>query len=107
MSTPAAPANAAAQVGTAARRVYLSGSRSDLRVPMREISLQSTRNFDGHLADNDPVRVYDTSGSWGEPSFHQDPTRGLPPLRLAWIRERGDVEEYDGRTVLPGYGSGV
>ena len=80
-------------------RVYVAGSRPGLRVPMREISLQPTRGLDGHLAENEPVRVYDTSGPWGDPSFHQDPTRGLPALRESWIRERGDVEEYEGRKV--------
>jgi phosphomethylpyrimidine synthase len=85
----------------AAHRIYLPGTRQDLRVPMREIPLQPTRGFDGRLTANDPVRVYDTSGPWGEPSFHQDPTRGLPPVRLEWIHQRGDVEEYDGRAVQP------
>ncbi|MDD2764617.1 MAG: phosphomethylpyrimidine synthase ThiC [Opitutaceae bacterium] len=94
-------ASSTPEPGAACRRIYVTGSRSDLRVPMREISLQPTRGLDGRLAANDPVRVYDTSGPWGEPSFHQDPTRGLPPLRQAWIRERGDVEDYDGRTVQP------
>ena len=85
----------------ATRRIYLTGSRSDLRVPMKETLLQPTRSFDNRLTANDPVRIYDTSGPWGEPSFHQDPTRGLPPVRSAWIRERGDVEEYAGRAVQP------
>jgi phosphomethylpyrimidine synthase len=83
-------------------RVYISGSRSDLRVPMREISLAPTKNFmTGVLEDNDPVRVYDTSGAWGDPQFHGDVTRGIPPLRKDWVWERGDVEEYEGRTTLP------
>ena len=95
-------ANGAAPASSpAARRIYLAGSRSDIRVPMREISLQPTRGFDGRLTPNDAVRVYDTSGPWGESSFHQDPTRGLPPVRSEWIRERGDVEEYTGRAVQP------
>ncbi|MFA5057617.1 MAG: phosphomethylpyrimidine synthase ThiC, partial [Opitutaceae bacterium] len=94
-------ASSTPELNAACRRVYVTGSRPDLRVPMREISLQPTRGLDGRLAANEPVRVYDTSGPWGEPSFHQDPTRGLPPLRQSWIRERGDVEDYDGRTVQP------
>ena len=81
------------------RRVYVEGSRADLRVPMREIALSSTRQPDGLLVDNDPVRVYDTSGPWGDPNFKGDPTKGLPPLRRNWILERGDVESYEGRTV--------
>jgi len=47
------------------------------------------------------VRVYDTSGPWGDPDFHGDVTQGLPPLRAKWIRDRGDVEECDGRKVQP------
>ncbi len=99
---PAASAGtSAAPAATARRRVYVPGSRPDVRVPMREIALQPSRGLDGRPAANESVRVYDTSGPWGEPSFHQDPTRGLPPLRLAWIRERGDVGEYAGRAVQP------
>jgi len=106
---PAAPALSSAPsvgansdpVGVKSRRVYLTGSRPDLRVPMREIALQASRDLAGRLLENEPVRVYDTSGPWGDPAFHQDPARGLPPLRLAWIRERGDAVEYDGRTAQP------
>ena len=47
------------------------------------------------------MRVYDTSGPWGDPDFHGDVTQGLPPLRAKWIRERGDVEEINGREVQP------
>ena len=95
-------ANGAAHAASAAvRRIYLPGSRSDLCVPMREISLQPAHGFDGRVTGNEAVRLYDTSGPWGDPSFHQDPTRGLPPVRLAWIRERADVEEYTGRAVQP------
>jgi len=84
------------------RRVYITGSRPDLRVPMREIALAPTKNFmTGAMEENDPVRVYDTSGPWGEPNFHGDVTMGLPALRRNWILERGDVEEYDGRTIRP------
>jgi phosphomethylpyrimidine synthase len=108
MPSPALPSatltgsNGAAPLAPAGtRRVHVTGSRPDLRVPMREISLQPTRGFDDRLTDNEAVRVYDTSGPWGDPSFHQDPTRGLPPVRLEWIRERGDVEEYAGRTIQP------
>jgi phosphomethylpyrimidine synthase len=83
------------------RRVYLPGSRPDLRVPMREIALTPTRLPNGTEVPNEPVRVYDTSGPWGDPDFHGDPARGLPPTREAWIRERGDVEAIGGRTVQP------
>src|SRR5207253_9784905 len=55
----------------------------------------------GEIEVNEPVRVYDTSGPWGNPDFHGDVTRGLPPLRSRWIRDRGDVEECEGRKVQP------
>ena len=55
----------------------------------------------GEIEVNEPVRVYDTSGPWGDPEFHGDVEQGLPPLRANWIRERGDVEEIEGRKVQP------
>ncbi len=82
-------------------RIYIPGSRPDLRVPMREIRLGPTRLADGTLEANAPVRVYDTSGPWGDPDFHGDCMRGLPPLREGWIRERGDVAEITGRAPRP------
>src|SRR5262249_37935563 len=83
------------------RRAYVSGSRPDIRVPMREILLSPTRLPNGTEVPNEPVRVYDTSGPWGDAAFHGDPARGLPPIRAAWIRERGDVEEIQGRATAP------
>jgi phosphomethylpyrimidine synthase len=64
---------------------------------MREVPLSPTRRPDGSVEVNEPVRVYDTAGPWGDAEFHGDVERGLPPLRAAWIRERGDVEEIPGR----------
>ncbi len=55
----------------------------------------------GQIEVNEPVRVYDTSGPWGDPSVDVDVARGLPPLRAKWIRARGDVEEIEGRVVQP------
>src|SRR3989441_6818594 len=84
------------------RRVYVSGKlHPDIRVPFREISLASTKSMSGEIEVNEPVRVYDTSGPWGDPDFHGDVTQGLPALRAKWIRDRGDVEEHDGRKVQP------
>src|SRR5947209_4457102 len=83
------------------RRVYIQGSRADLRVPMREISLSPTKLPNGQEIPNEPVRVYDTSGPWGDSDFHGDATRGLPGVRADWIRERGDVEEIQGRALTP------
>jgi phosphomethylpyrimidine synthase len=68
---------------------------------MREITLSETRHFDGRLEKNAPVRVYDTSGPWGDDTFCGDVKSGLPALRSAWIEARGDVEAYDGREVKP------
>src|SRR5277367_6787917 len=83
----------------ASSRVYIQGTRSDLRVPMREITLSPTRMPNGTEVPNEPVRVYDTSGPWGDPAFHADSGLGLPAVRAPWIRERGDVEEIEGRPV--------
>ena len=83
------------------QRVYVQGTRPDLKVPFRQIELQPTRQPDGKLQPNDPVRVYDTSGSWGDPNFHGDVRQGLPSLRAGWIEERKDTEMYQGRGVLP------
>ncbi|HMD61902.1 MAG TPA: phosphomethylpyrimidine synthase ThiC, partial [Opitutaceae bacterium] len=98
-STEAAPA--AHRLFPASRRVYIAGKRPDVRVPMREIALSPTRLPNGTEVPNEPVRVYDTSGPWGDPRFHADPALGLPALRTGWIRERGDVEEIAGRGVVP------
>jgi len=84
------------------KKVYVNGKlHVDLRVPFREIALAPTKTMNGEIEINEPVRVYDTSGPWGDPDFHGDVTQGLLPLRDKWIRERGDVEEIDGRAVRP------
>jgi phosphomethylpyrimidine synthase len=84
------------------RRVYVGGKiHPDIRVPFREISLAPTKSINGEIEVNEPVRVYDTSGPWGDPDFRGDVTQGLPALRAKWIRDRGDVEEHDGRKVQP------
>ena len=83
------------------RRIYVDGKVAGVRVPFREISQTPTRNFDNSLEENAPVRVYDTSGPWGDPSVICDVTDGLPALRMEWIRARSDVEEYEGREPKP------
>jgi len=77
----------------ASRKIYINGeAHKDVRVPMREISLHET-------AKEPPVVVYDTSGPYTDPSEPIDIEAGLKRLRAPWIMGRGDVEEYDGRTV--------
>jgi phosphomethylpyrimidine synthase len=84
------------------RRVYTRGTiHPEVRVPMREISLAPTKSLNGPVLANEPVVVYDTSGPWGDPTFHGDVREGLPALRRDWIMARGDVREYEGRPVAP------
>lgn len=80
------------------KKVYVEGSRPDIKVPMREIELSPTTGAFGE-EENPPVRVYDTSGPYTDTNYSVDITKGLPPLRSTWIHERGDVEEYEGREV--------
>src|SRR5439155_26947886 len=84
------------------RKVYVGRKlHPDIRVPFREIALAATKTMSAEIEANEPVRVYDTSGPWGDPDADVDVTRGLPPLRAKWIRDRGDVEEIEGRAVRP------
>ncbi|MDP9393097.1 MAG: phosphomethylpyrimidine synthase ThiC [Actinomycetota bacterium] len=78
-------------IAASSRKTYLQGSRPDLRVPMREVSLTT----------GDTFVLYDTSGPYTDPGHEEDVRRGLPPLRAQWIAERGDTESYDGRPVRP------
>jgi phosphomethylpyrimidine synthase len=85
------------------RKVYVSGElHPEIRVPFREISLAPTKTMNGQIEVNEPVRVYDTSGPWGDPDFQGDVEQGLPPLRAKWIRDRRNVEEVKGRVPSPG-----
>lgn len=86
----------------ASKRIYITGSiYSELQVPMREISQSDTKGLNGKVEVNEPVRVYDCSGPWGDPEFKGSVEEGLPALRHDWILKRGDVESYDGRPVQP------
>jgi phosphomethylpyrimidine synthase len=89
---------AAAQVDAAAirplprsRKIYVTGSRPDIRVPMREIAQSATPTADG-AEENPPIYVYDCSGPYTDPQVQIDIRKGLPPLRQRWIEERGDTE---------------
>ncbi len=66
------------------RKAYVTGSRPDIRVPIREITLSGS---------NPPLQLYDTSGPYTDPEAHVDVKQGLPPLRLSWILGSGDAEE--------------
>ena len=75
-------------------RVYVPGKlHPDVRVPFREVNLSPTRAFNGQLAANAPLRVYDCSGPWGDAGSAANVEQGLPPLRAKWITARGDVEQ--------------
>ena len=77
------------------RKVYVQGSRPDIQVPFREISLSDTPSSFG-AEKNPPVMVYDTSGPYTDPSVPIDIRSGLPALRAKWIEERNDTEQLDG-----------
>ena len=86
----------------ASTRVYLPGVlHPQIRVPFREIALSPTKTMSGAVEVNEPVRVYDCSGPWGDAEFAGDVEKGLPGVRAEWVRGRGDVEEYDGRAINP------
>ncbi|MFZ0788451.1 MAG: phosphomethylpyrimidine synthase ThiC, partial [Chromatiaceae bacterium] len=77
------------------RKVYVEGSRADIRVPMREVTLSPTHTSTG-VEENPPVYVYDTSGPYTDPAVRIDLMAGLPEVRSAWIEERGDTVRLDG-----------
>ncbi|MFO0496505.1 MAG: phosphomethylpyrimidine synthase ThiC [Betaproteobacteria bacterium] len=79
----------------ASRKIYVQGSRPDLRVPMREIAQTDTPSAAG-AEPNPAITVYDTSGPYTDPGASIDIRRGLPALRAAWIEARADTE------LLPG-----
>ena len=77
------------------QKVYVQGTRADIRVPMREISLDVTpTDFGGEI--NAPVTVYDTSGPYTDPNVTIDVRKGLADVRSAWIEDRGDTEKLPG-----------
>ncbi|MDJ0021996.1 phosphomethylpyrimidine synthase ThiC [Pantoea eucrina] len=84
------------------QRIWIAGSRADIRVPMREIQLSPTHTG-GTKADpqyeiNEPVPVYDTAGAYGDPQATIDVHQGLAKLRAAWIDERDDSEPVTQRS---------
>ncbi len=87
----------------ASRKVYVTGSREDIRVPMREITLTPTplagKDGQEHLEPNAALRVYDTSGAYTDPDVAIDVRKGLPLVRESWVAERGDTEQLDSETA--------
>ena len=83
------------------RKIYVQGSRPDIRVPMREISQADTHTQNG-MERNPPIWVYDTSGPYTDPAAAIDVRAGLAALREVWIEERGDTEHLT--TVSSEYG---
>jgi len=96
--------NESARVDTAAiqplpnsRKVYIQGTRPDIRVPMREVSQSDTATSQG-TEKNPPIHVYDTSGPYTDPGADIDIRRGLAGMREPWIEARGDTEVLGGLT---------
>ena len=80
------------------RKIYVPGQLYDIRVAMREITVSDTVSKTFGVTEhtpNAPVTVYDTSGPYTDPAFTIDLKKGLPRLREAWVRERGDTEQLD------------
>jgi phosphomethylpyrimidine synthase len=81
------------------KRIWLNGSRDDIRVPMREIQLSPTMvggsKDNPQFEDNEPVPVYDTAGPYGDPDAKIDVHRGLARLRNDWIEQRGDTQHIE------------
>lgn len=86
---------------TNSERIYVGNDNGSIKVPMREIKLSPTKKTDGTIEENEPVRVYDTSGPWGDKNFQGDYAEGLPKLRMTWIDERDDAEKILGREIKP------
>jgi len=79
----------------ASQKIYINGSlHNDIRVAMREISLEPSAN-------EKPLRVYDSSGPYSDSNADIDICKGLSKLREEWVSARNDVESYQGREVKP------
>lgn len=84
-----------------AKRVYVEGPKHGVKVPMREITLSPTKSSDSQETENPAIRLYDTSGPWGDSEFHGQHEQGLPPLRKHWVLDREDTQIIDGRKSTP------
>ena len=79
------------------RKIYVEGSRPDIRVGMREILQDDTSDSIG-AEENPPIPVYDTSGPFTDPDVTIDLMKGIPDVRTSWIEDRDDTELLDGLT---------
>src|SRR5215472_17146058 len=80
---------------TGSRKIYSAPEAApDLKVPLREVALDAS-------SGEPPVPIYDPSGPYSDPDAAIDVENGLPRLRAAWVRERGGVEDYEGRAIRP------
>jgi phosphomethylpyrimidine synthase len=80
---------------TGSRKIYTAPEAApDLKVPLREVALDPS-------SGEPPVPIYDPSGPYSDPDATIDVEKGLPRLRTAWVRERGGVEDYQGRDIKP------
>ncbi|MEJ1464543.1 MAG: phosphomethylpyrimidine synthase ThiC [Candidatus Sedimenticola sp. (ex Thyasira tokunagai)] len=77
------------------RKIYVKGSRPDIRVPMRQVDQDETQASFG-AEENPPITIYDTSGPFTDPDVEVDLLKGMPPLRAGWIEERADTELLEG-----------
>ena len=77
-------------------KIYVTGSRPDIRVPMRKIKLSPTVDLDGSKIENEDVVVYDTSGPYTDTNYTVDLQKGLPKLSENWIEERQDTVNLEG-----------
>lgn len=76
-------------------KIYVQGSRPDIRVPMREITLSDTTT-DAGVEKNQPLTIYDTSGPYSDPDVTIDICKGLADVRTPWIVDRADTEVLEG-----------
>ena len=98
IAPPASAIDQACQPIAGSRKIHVTGSRPDIRVPMREIAQSPTPLREGGFEENPPLTVYDTSGPYTDPSVTIDVRKGLAPLREGWIAGREDTEQLAGLT---------
>jgi phosphomethylpyrimidine synthase len=84
------------------QKIYVEGSRPDIRVPMRELALTDTVTDRG-VEKNPPLTIYDTSGPYTDPKVEIDIRKGLADVRSSWIEERGDTEVLSEQTSKYGH----